>query len=86
LSHGDLAPGICAPLDQGIDGVMILKWNVVLGCGLEKCVPEYGSEVGFYECGIESLVSIEDVIFWLTERLSASQAGFHSTELFSRGG
>ena len=85
MSHGDLAPGICAPLDQGIDGVMVLKWNVVLGCGLDKCGPEYGLEVGFFECGIESLGSIEDVIFWLTERRSASQAGFRFTELFSRG-
>lgn len=57
----------------------------MLGCGLDKCGPEYGLEVGFFECGIESLGSIEDVIFWLTERRSASQAGFRFTELFSRG-
>jgi hypothetical protein len=41
--------------------------------------------MGFYECGMESLDSIEEVMFWLTERLSASQAGFRFTELFSRG-
>jgi len=53
---------------------------------LEKCGPEYGLEVGFYECGIESLGSIEDVILGLTDRRSATQAGFRFTELFSRGG
>lgn len=62
---------------------MILKWNVVLGCGLEKCRPEYGLEVCFYECGIESLGSIEDVIFGLTDRRLASQAGFRFRELLA---
>jgi len=65
---------------------MILKWNVMLGCGLDRCGLEYGLEVGFYECCIESLCSIEDVIFRLTERLSATQAGFRFTVLFSVGG
>jgi hypothetical protein len=79
LSHGDLTPGICAPLDQGIDGVVILKWHVVLWCGLDKCGLEYGLEVGFYECCFESLGSIEDIIFWLTERLFSFSSGipFH---------
>jgi hypothetical protein len=62
---------------------MILNWNVVLGCGLEKCRPEYGLEVGFYECDIETVGSIEDVIFGLTDRRSASQAGFRFTELLA---
>ena len=49
-----MAPAICAPLDEGINALMILQWNVVLGCGLDKCGPECGLEVGLYECGTES--------------------------------